>query len=226
MKNVFILILFMLVVSGCDEFKKIVDPETYEKPVIDQFDLHYTTPLNVLDTVKAVVQATNPEEGLLKYQWSDSPGSSGRFLEPVDNDTVFWVALSPGKAHLTVKVSNDKSEEKTKSLTVITSAKPVVQISTPAPGAFIVQNSTVKVAGSAAHQNKISFVRMFVNGNLKDEKAVDKESVNYEMSFLADSSMVGKTHIRIEAESQQAGSTGVDSIQVHVEGILLKSHKG
>ena len=223
MKKYFItIVLFIFLVFSCDEVGKIIDEGIYQKPIIESLDLFPKMDINIKDTVMAVVKATNPEKGLLTYKWSDDPENSGRFIDPADRDTAYWVALSPGPATITVTVSNDEKKSKFKSLTVIDPVKPIVKILSPKEGEYIVQNYTVSVTGTADHGNNINHIRLFVNDSLKGQISVDKLSVDFSLSFIADSSMFGETTIRVDAESQQSGTTGADSVVVSIEGILPK----
>jgi len=199
----------------------IVTVRSYEKPIIEKVDASPGT-VNPGDTVTAVVVATNPEDGPLTYSWSSDP-NRGQFIQPANNDTVFWIAPIIGDTYtLKVIVRNEKPNSGQDIVTVQSSLNPLVDISSPKEGTFFVQNETIEVTTSAYHDNKLSFVRLFANGKQVAEKGYSAQN-DYNFSFQTDSTMVGNLIIKVVAEAfNQPGNIGSDSVIVSVEGILPK----
>ena len=173
-----------------------------------------------LDTVQAIIVATNPLEGPMQYQWLSDGGS---FLAPSDNDTVCWVApLSGGLYHLWVKVSNDdgSTESPKKQINVISTSEPVVNIVQPADGSYFVSGQICTVKVDARHENGISLVKLFVNDELlaqSDQQVNDR----YVFEFTVTEAMIGKTSLKAEAQARnQLQSKGQDLIYIYVGGIL------
>lgn len=94
----------MFLNTACEQVGDLINPK--QLPELDQQGIQLSRDqVMPLDTVQAIIVATNPLEGPMQYQWLSDGGS---FLAPSDNDTVCWVApLSGGLYHLWVKVSND-----------------------------------------------------------------------------------------------------------------------
>ncbi len=199
----------------------IVTVRSYAKPIIEKVD---ASPghVNAGDTVTAIVVATNPEDGLLTYSWSSEP-NRGQFIQPANHDTVFWIAPFIGDTYtLKVIVRNEKSSSGEDVVTVQSSSEPLVNISSPKVGTFYVQNERIEVTSTAYHDNKLSFVRIFANGNQVGEKGYNSSN-EYSFSFKTDSTMVGNLSIKVIAGAfNQASNTGADSVIVSVEGILPK----
>ncbi len=215
-----ILIILLFITFSCDEAKKILNP--HQPPVIDEVIILPTSRIvNPADTVYLEVQATNPEEGALTYQWSVSPAERGTFLESTDKATTRWKAPVQGDTYVfTILVSNTfKSTSQDRSVVVVDLKKPIVNISSPKAGEYFVQLSEIQIVASAIHANGIDKVELFVNDQQQAEQA-GHPSDEYQFTFTPDTTLVGQTEIKIEATAKQVQKIGRDSIRVFIEGIL------
>ncbi len=205
--------------TACEQVGDLINPK--QLPELDQQGIQLSRDqVMPLDTVQAIIVATNPLEGPMQYQWLSDGGS---FLAPSDNDTVYWVApLSGGLYHLWVKVSNDdgSTESPKKQINVISTSEPVVNIVQPIEGSYFVLGQTCTVKVDARHENGISLVKLFVNDALlaqSDQKVNDR----YVFEFTITEAMIGKTSIKAEAQARnQLQSKGQDLIYIYVGGIL------
>lgn len=210
------LFIFLLLAIACD-------PETLFRnaPTVQLISV---TPgqVNPFDTVYAEVNAVNPEEGTLSYQWSVSP-EAGVFIDPSDQRTTRWTAPTSGGVYtFKIMVSNDyKSAERSASVTVIEPTIPIVEISSPEDGDYFVQGQEIPIEVEARHSNGINKVRLFVRDNLLIEKS-GNPSNNYLFTFTPDSSYLGEAVIKLEAIANFTAASGIDSISIFVEGILPK----
>ena len=211
------LLIFLILVSACD-------PETLFRnaPTVQLINV---TPgqVNPFDTVYAEVNAVNPEEGALSYQWSISP-EAGTFLDPADQRTTRWTAPTSGGVYtFKIVVSNDyKSAERSASVTVIEPTIPLVKISSPEDGDYFVQGQEIRIEVEARHSNGINKIRLFVRDSLLIEES-GNPSNNYLFTFRPDSSYLGQVEIKLEAIANFTAVSGTDSIYIFIEGILPKT---
>ncbi len=214
-----ILLAIFFVLTACDQVGDLIRPK--KLPELDAQGIQLSRDqVMPLDTVQAIIVATNPLEGPMQFQWLSDGGS---FLAPSDRDTVRWVApLSGGLYHLWVKVSNEdgSTESPKKQVYVISTSEPVVNIVQPADGSYFVlgQHCTVKV--DARHENGISLVKLFVNGDLwgQTDQQVDGK---YVFDFTVTEAMIGKTSLKaVAVAGNQLQSEGQDLIYIYVGGIL------
>lgn len=215
-----ILLVFLFTVFSCDEAKKILNP--HQPPVIDNIIIiPPSRKVNPSDTVYFEVQATNPEEGALTYQWSVSPEGKGTFIEGTDKPITRWKAPVQGDTYVfTILVSNAyKSTSQDRSVVVVDLKKPIVNISSPKAGEYFVQLSEIQIVASAIHGNGIEKVELFVNDRKQAEQAGHLAD-EYQFTFTPDTTLVGQTEIKIEATAKQVQKIGRDSIRVFIEGIL------
>ncbi len=221
MKTILKITFISTLLVACDKVGEIIDEGKYEKPVINSVD---ASPNNVNpgDTVTAIVEATNPEEGLLTYSWSAPDG--GLFIQPANHDTAFWIAPFTGKTYtLKVTIRNEqKSNSGSDEVTVVSSVKPLVNVSSPTNGSYFVQNEDINIILTAYHDNSLAFVRLFVNDIQQGEESYNASN-NYTFSFKTDSSMIGDVPIKVVAGAfDQPGNTGFDLVVISVEAILPK----
>ena len=208
-------------IYSCDKVGDIIDNEAYDPPVINDLKL---TPSVVYpgDTLKAVVTATNPEKGLMTYNWV---ATGGQFIQPANEDTVYWIApFQGGNYDITVTVSNEKKDKKaTEKVNVISSIKPIVEIQNPEQGAFFVPGEQILVNAVAFHDNGLNFVKLFA-GDIAVDSTDFNSSNEYQLIYESNFSMIGSVTLKIEAEAfGQKGNTGMDSVIVNIEGILPKT---
>ncbi|GAB4377786.1 MAG: hypothetical protein Kow0042_26000 [Calditrichia bacterium] len=213
----FLLLGILIGFFSCDEARDIL--QFRKAPVIEEIILQPGI-VNPFDTVYAEVKASNPEEGVLSYEWTVSP-NSGSFIDPTDRASTRWIAPLQGDVYtFTVKVSNSyKTSEESKKITVLDLVNPVVDIKSPSEDSYITQFRSFKIRAEAVHKNGIKEVRLYINDAFI--KYLNALSNNlYETTFTADSTYVGKTEIKVEAEANIVRTLGADSVMVNIEGIL------
>lgn len=214
--NIFLLIV-IIVFSGCKGIDSIFNP--YKAPELDEQGVVLSADsVYPMDTVTASIKAVNPEDGPLYYEWSAA--GNGRFIEPADKDTVYWIAPLDGDTYrIKVEVSNEKkSVEAHKDIVVNELTKPLVNILKPEEGTYFVQQESVEVEAYAYHNNGLTIVRLFVNDLKKDSVNCHIADI-YKFKFKTDSTMVGTTNIKIEAEST-SGITNADYVTINVEEFI------
>ncbi|MEJ2545155.1 MAG: Ig-like domain-containing protein [Calditrichaceae bacterium] len=203
---------------------EVLEPQ---EPVLNGSIVVSAESVTALDTVLAHISATNPRSGPLAYDWSCS---NGRFLYPVDRDTIKWIApLAGGECTLTVEVSNDlRSVQTSKKINVVSSEEPIVHIITPENNSEHYLGDQINIAAEAQHINGISFVYLYVrtpgsidsliqtlDGNATGKYNFVLETMNYK-------DLVGYSTIRIEAEAaNQLQTKGSDQISIYVLGIHI-----
>jgi hypothetical protein len=174
------------------------------------------------DTVQITIRVDDTD-GVLHYEWS---ADGGEFIQPTDRAEVFWIApLVGGQYRITVEVSNDeKSTKKTRTITVRSYTKPVVEILDPQNGDYLVQYSEIIIQVFAQHQNGINHLDFFINDTLKCIINGQLISTDYHFSYEL-SDFPGSVEMKIEAFANITETVGRDSIQVFIEGIVLgKNH--
>ncbi len=214
--------LFFLAASlllSCDPEKLFRDA-----PVIEEVGV-FPERVNPYDTVFADVKASNPEEGELSYEWSVSP-ARGLFLDPTDRTAIRWIAPTTGGEYtLKIIVSNAyKSTESKKSVRVIETGIPLVRINAPDDGDYLVQWQEAIISVTAAHNNGINYVAFFVNDIRRDDQS-GNSSGEYTFTFLPDSTFLGETEIKIEAQANFVPTVGADSVTVYIEAVLPRQNK-
>ncbi len=214
--NIFLLIV-IIVFTGCKGIDSIFNP--YKAPELDEKGIEVSKDsVFPRDTVIASIKATNPEDGPLYYEWSTT--GNGWFIAPADKDTVRWIApLEGGTYTITVKVSNEeKQKDASKDILVNNVKEPLVNIIKPENGTFFIQYEEINVEAYAYHNNDVTTVRLFVNGKQYGEKDYRGDNT-YKFKFETDSTMVGTTTIKVEADNT-LGKTGADSVTINVEEFI------
>jgi hypothetical protein len=212
-RTVIISLLFFLLAS-CDAEKIFRNA-----PVIEQLSV-LPERVNPFDTVYASVTATNPEEGILSYQWSVSP-ERGFFLEGTSGASTRWIAPTVGGDYtFKIMVSNDfKSTERTAPVRVVEAGNPLVRILAPANDDYFVQRSPIEIRTEAFHNNGINRIQLFVKDFFISEQSGSSTN-SYQFSFTPDSTYLGKVEIKIAAVANFVSTVGADSVVVNIEGIV------
>lgn len=216
---VFIIYLFAFCfLISCEGVEDLInagkEPEIDERGIVLSAENVYPR-----DTVTASVSATNPLDGPLNYEWS---ATGGNFIQPADKDTVRWIAPLAGNTYrITVEVSNEKkSAGAYKDVTVISLAKPLVDIMSPERDSHFILGKTIAVRAHAEHENGIKTVRLFVGDSLIAEKD-GHSGTEYSFDELqASPGMVGKAKIIVRAVALNQ-LTEEDDVEINVEGIIL-----
>lgn len=214
-------ILIVLIAMGCGAVQDIFDPT--EAPVIHSLMLSENRVLP-RDTILAVVDAENPEKGILQYSWYSA---DGRFVQPADRDSVRWIAPFDGGTYtIKVTVSNsDKNTAAEKKVYVSSLAEPFVNIKSPGEDHIFILYEAIQVTASAYHDNGIEWVRLLAISPDNDSTAIDTltSSVDdtYTFIFTSFPELVGKTTLLIEAKADtDADLRGTDTLPIKIEGIL------
>ncbi|RQV98885.1 hypothetical protein EH221_01230 [bacterium] len=208
-----ILSFFWLLACSSD----LVDSLTPSKaPVITRIEAS-SYEVDQGDTVAVHVIVGEANGDVLKYAWSCT---SGRFIPPTDDVSAQWVAPAQGgTVTIKIKVSNeDKSSDASIQITVKSYIKPQVEILAPKWGEYIVQNSLVTIQAGASHTNGIRRVDFFVGDSLYSP--TDFTGDTYRLQHRFDHP-AGPLWIKVMATANVTGAVDVDSIQVHVEGIIV-----
>jgi hypothetical protein len=210
-------VILLITLFSCDP--KLFESE--EEPAAPEVSEIQTTMPNsrILagDSARFWVNASNPGEGSLSYDWNKS---AGIFLTPPDQDTVKWRApFSGGNETIEVRVSNnDKTTSKNKQIEVVSLDIPVVIILFPKEDSYLVQYETVNLEAEAYHDNGISHVEFFVNDSSLG--IIDgNQSNRYSVSWKNDAP-AGRAEIKVTAVARSAGTVGSDRVGVNIEGVI------
>jgi hypothetical protein len=124
-KNSYLLIIVLFFGTvACDGLEDIINKDL---PKIDGGLSVSKTSCLPMDTILASVNATNPIDGDLEYEWKVSP-NAGKFEPLPDPSMTRWVAPSQsGDYTLSVKVKNDEgSKEVSKTIEVMEPQQPIL----------------------------------------------------------------------------------------------------
>lgn len=189
-----------------------------QAPVIGSMDASaYEVDPGDTVTVSVTVQEANGD--VLHYEWH---ASRGELIQPVNQSTVRWVAQSDGgTVRITVWVSNeDRSSNQSIELNVRSYIDPFVVIDTPQPESYFVLNDEVEIEARASHNNGIEWVNLYVDDayvmQLSRKPGLDDTYTGH-YQFLE---KTGEVELRVSARARTTGTTGSDSLNVHVEGII------
>lgn len=173
------------------------------------------------DTLTVVVIATNPEQGALSYRWS---AGGGTLIQPVNRDTVRWVAPNAGGFYtIGVSVSNTAEDpaEAEVTIQVFSQEAPAVQITAPRNGDDLIQFSTITITAGAFHVNGLQSITLWVNDSLRASRPPLPGSGSYAFDLYLDLPG-GPNTLRVEATANGTGLTGSDAVTVTIEEILPK----
>ncbi len=175
------------------------------------------------DTVTATVQVNRPGQGTLHYVWSVS---GGRVIPPTDQEQVTWALPKFGGQYIIeVEVSNAfKSSTADQQITVRSLERPKVEIISPEDGDHFVQFTTIPVQVRASHQNGIADVSLYVNNVFQSTLGGQASNDDYQFEVDLDQS-AGEVSIRAEATAHFSIETGMDSVLVITEGVVLGKEK-
>jgi hypothetical protein len=180
--------------------------------------------VNPTDTVKFWINATNPEEGQLSYEWAikdDGGDNAGDFIGSNKTDTLIWKApIVGGIYEVKVTISNnDESITRTEQIRVVTLVAPLVTILSPNDGAYIVQYQNTKVKAEVIHPLGIYQTELIVNDTLHVAISSGNGDDIYEFNWQANVPS-GKAEVKIMAEANVTGAVGADSVVINIEGII------
>ncbi|MCK4755238.1 MAG: hypothetical protein KAS58_08390, partial [Calditrichia bacterium] len=213
----FLIFVIFMVFLACDAklFETEDDPPAPE--VSEIFTSLSNSRILAGDSTEFWVEASNPGEGSLHYDWNKS---AGEFLSSPDQDTIKWRApFQGGSETIEVRVSNnDKTVIKNKPIEVVSLNIPVVNIIYPKENAYLVQYETIEMEAEAFHDNGISHVEFFVNDSSLG--ILDGNTSNtYTLSWLNEAP-AGSAEIKVTAVARSAATEGSDRITVNIEGVI------
>lgn len=213
------LLLFFLFMTllACDAklFETEDDPPAPE--VSDIFTSMSNLEIQAGDSAVFWVNATNPGEGALSYDWDKS---AGIFLSAPDQDTIMWRAPFQGGSE-TIEVSvenNNKTVTKSKNFEVISLDIPVVNIVYPKEFTYLVQYETIELEAEAYHDNGISHVEFFVNDSSLG--ILDGNNSNKYSKMWLNEAPAGDAEIKVTAVARSAATVGSDRVVVNIEGVI------
>jgi len=213
----FIILICFAISFSCDPklFESEEEPPAPE--VSDIFTDLSNSQIWAGDSAEFWIDASNPGEGSLKYDWS---ATGGYFLTPRDIPHVKWRApFKGGPEKIEVRVSNnDKTTLQDKPLTVVSRSTPVVNILSPVNEAYLVQFETIDIEAEVIHENDITYVEIFIN-----EESIKilngNQSNQYKYSWI-NNAAAGGAEIKVTAVAEITGNVGGDSIIVNIEGVI------
>ncbi|MCG3118187.1 MAG: hypothetical protein ALAOOOJD_00350 [bacterium] len=196
--------------NGCEELGTLIKPN--KPPAIDRI-FALRNQLSPTDTTTVIVEAHDPEDGALSFEWKAEQG----VLSSTAGPYVRWTAPSTaGNFKISVEVRDDKRGETQGqiTLTVLASEKPTVKIIEPFDGAFIPGFDVFEIKASANHPNGIQRVEFQVGAQYLG--SVDTPP--YKQTWQVDG-LSGPATIIVRAfRARIPGDPGVDSVRVNVEG--------
>ena len=219
MKRFVLSVVLFGFVFSCQQVGEILNPK--KLPELDEQGIVVSQD-NVMpqDTIWAVIHATNPLNGPLEYEWHCD---GGRYMQPADGDSVFWIApLNGGLYQLWVVVRNEDgaSESPRKRINVVSTSAPVVNFILPRPHDYFVVSQTLHVQIRAQHENGIAQVRLWVNDSLIGRSDTAQDDL-YDFYFTAEEKMVGESLLKAEAiANNQWHTTGTDQVTILIGGVL------
>jgi len=211
-------LLLIISCSGLDDL--VFD----RHPQLSEMQVFPGDRVSPFDTVYASIEATNPIDGILEYQWTIDP-ERGTFVGPSDSDSIRWVApIQGGFYDLKVSVKNTaKKSTATKQIEVLVTEKPIVDIREPSVGAYYVVGQSFAIEVRAEHANGLSWVRALVNDSLIT--TLDQNGTGiYQFSCVANNAMVGTATVKIEAKSNNVAEPGTDLVDIEIGGIITGKH--
>jgi hypothetical protein len=218
LKNVSIYIIAIAIfILSCDSelFKTEEEPLA---PVVGEIQTSLSNfTIFAGDSATFWVEASNPGEGSLAYDWNIS---AGEFLTSPDQDNIKWRApFSGGIQTIEIEVSNnDRTTTKRKEVEVVSLDIPVVNILYPKEDSYLVQYETIELEAEAFHDNGISYVEFVVNDSSLG--IIDGNATNRYTDVWLNNAPAGRAEIEVVAVARSAGTEGMDRIQVYIEGVV------
>lgn len=220
--NYLILLLLPVVFVTCSG----IDDLIYDRhPELSELQISASR-VSPFDTVFASIEAKNPIDGILDYKWTAKNLSSGKLVNstidgPADLDSVRWIApIEGGFYELKITVSNTaKKSSAAKQIEVIVSDKPVVDIRTPAAGAYFTAGESFTIEARAEHVNGLSWVKAFLNDSLIAESSQNSSGI-YRFTAVATNRLAGNPLVRVFAKTALVQEAGADSVEIEIGGII------
>ncbi len=201
----------MIFVIACGKLDSLLEGD--DPPIIDRV-VALRNQISPNDTTTVKVDAHDPQGQALSYDWSASAG----MLSSTSGQRVLWTA--PANAgnygiHVKVRNSKEKQTEATVTIAVIASEAPTVKILQPTSGEYITGVGTALVEAIASHPNGIRDVQFWAGNRFLGVDNAAPFQQAWQVERLSGSAWIVARAYRATA----GGAPGVDSIQVHVEGV-------
>ena len=165
------------------------------------------------------INAQDPEGEMLLFEWQTA---GGELLGRTNSDTVRWQLPSIGgdSYSISVKIKNNHGEiTRSQPITVRSYEKPVVTITSPLKGDYIVQHAQVDVTVNAFHELGIRLIQFFIDDSLMArQEGNNSGEYQFIWNVTQDSTLA---EIKATAISKDTGVTGSDSITVNIEGFII-----
>jgi hypothetical protein len=202
---------FLIFVIACGKLDSLLEGD--DPPIIDRL-VALRNQISPNDTTTVRAEARDPQGQALSYDWSATAG----MLSSTTGQRVLWTApANAGNYGVRVKVRNskDKQTEASVTIAVIAGEAPTVKILQPTSGEYITGVGSALVEAVASHPNGIRDVEFWAgNRFLGVDNAAPFQQV-WQVEGLSGPAWIVARAYRATA----GGIPGVDSIQVHVEGV-------
>jgi hypothetical protein len=220
MKQILKIVLLSMLwfyIFACDADLFKTEDET-EPPNVSEIES--TAPgftLNIGDTAKFWITATDPNGKPLTYKWDKN---GGEFVSTSDGSEVTWRApFRGGDYAISISVSNgDKQVAKNRIVRVISSERPVVRILKPLKNEYIVQYENYTFQVEAFHDNGISIVKLYVNDIFIGNMNVKPANI-FDYQWIVDAP-AGAAKIKVLAEASSVGTLNEDTVSISIEGVI------
>jgi len=204
-----ILLLMSLIFVSCEAIEKLSNGE----PVITRvYALRYT--LNANDTTTVGVEAEDPDEDAMYFQWHADAGS---FLSSQGKTAVWRAPDIAGKYNLDVTAHDENGGEANEklSITVLGLENPVVEVQYPMDNEYFPGRGEIIITVNASHASGISKVEFYANKQLLGTD--DRQP--YEQTWNLDG-LSGEMTIKAVAYRKDSDTIrGEHSITVFIEGV-------
>ncbi len=213
--SILLLVILSLGLIGCDKIDEITDGDNRE-PIIDRLEALRRT-LAPNDTTTIIVEAHDPDNEELTYQWR----GEGTFLTS-SGDHVIWRAPDlGGDANISVKVEDGSGGEAERSLTlsILASEDPVVNIIRPGDDGYFPGVGEITIEATATHPNGIRGVEFLITYQNSQTDSLYDNSAPYIYNWNIDDKS-GSALIRVEAEATLSDAKGVNAISINIEGVV------
>lgn len=203
-------VLFLVFANSCNVVEKLANRDPLIKKITADPD---TVAVN--GTVFLSVEATDPDNDEMTFNWSSSSG----YFPSSNGATVQWVAPNrEGIFTLEVTVSDvNKGEVKeTIKVAVVSKSMPIVKITEPNDGAFFPGHGILQINADVRPLSFIDRVELFIDEVLN----VTKRHAPYNFDVdLTDRS--GPMRIKVVATRIGSDSIkGFDEIEVNIEAVV------
>lgn len=202
----------MMLALACGKLDSLLGNRD-DPPVIDRI-IALRNQVSPNDTTTVRAEARDPRGEELSYEWSSQAGT----LSSTTGRRILWTApAAAGNYSVWVKVRNSKGKQAEAAVTiaVIASEAPTVKIVRPINGEYLTGIGTALVEAVASHPNGVRDVQFWAGNKYLGVDDAAPYQQAWQVEGLSGSTSVVARAFRAGVD----GPPGVDSIQVHVEGV-------